>query len=223
MKTFKALVVILLIAVSAKAQNIQTHYDFGEGRSYLTSTIEMFKPDKWGSTFFFVDMDYNSKKDGVSLSYFEIARTFKLGNLPFELHAEYNGGHFGADGFGASFANHYLGGLSKTWASEDFSKIFTLKTLYKKIHDSDYESFQITGVWSVKLLDGKVLFTGFADFWKEEKTWKDGDTDFVFLTEPQLWYNVSENFAVGTEVEISNNFIADELKFMPTLAAKWTF
>ena len=61
---------MLLSAVPGlQAQNIQLHYDFGgalydkdlHGRPVLTSTVEMFKADKWGSTYFFVDMDYTSK------------------------------------------------------------------------------------------------------------------------------------------------------------------
>ena len=52
-----------------QAQNIQLHYDFGrslydkdlQGRPLLTSTVEKFHPDTWGSTYFFVDMDYTSE------------------------------------------------------------------------------------------------------------------------------------------------------------------
>ena len=50
----------------------------------------------------------------------------------------------------------------------------------------------------------------------------------VFLTEPQFWYNFTNHFSVGTEVEISNNFIynvVDDKSFFinPTLAVKWNF
>ena len=47
-------ILIILIAVafagSVSAQNIQTHYDLGKDRKYLTTTVEMFRPDKMGST-----------------------------------------------------------------------------------------------------------------------------------------------------------------------------
>ena len=83
----------------------------------------------------------------------------------------------------------------------------------------------------MNLLEGKVSFTGFADFWKEKHTVsEDGfvsdfqTKDFIFLTEPQLWYNFNKNFAAGTEVEISSNFAGMAgLKVMPTLAVKYTF
>ena len=75
-----------------QAQNLQLHYDFGKGRQYLTSTVEMFKPDKHGSTFFFVDMDYDLSDAKVKLAYWEIARDLKFWKAPFAFHTEYNGG-----------------------------------------------------------------------------------------------------------------------------------
>jgi hypothetical protein len=64
----------LLFATILFAQNLQLHYDYKNERKYVTSTIEMFKPDEYGATFFFVDMDYNNKGDkNISLAYWEIA------------------------------------------------------------------------------------------------------------------------------------------------------
>src|SRR5665647_2552933 len=85
-----------LFAFGAFSQNIQLHYDMGKTRKMLTSTVEMFRPDKTGNTFFFIDMDYggNDVTKGPSLAYFEIARSFKLGKSPFSFHVEYNGGLF---------------------------------------------------------------------------------------------------------------------------------
>ena len=49
----------LLLCAALHAQNVQFHYDFGRAaydrlgdRPLWTTTVEMFKPDKWGSTFF---------------------------------------------------------------------------------------------------------------------------------------------------------------------------
>lgn len=89
-----ALALVVLIAVATKAQtNLQVHYDFGKDRSYVTTTLEMFKPDKWGNTFFFVDLDYNMTDDKhPSAAYFEIARCFSFKDSPLSLQVEYNGG-----------------------------------------------------------------------------------------------------------------------------------
>ena len=197
------------------AQNLQVHYDMGEDRGYVTTTIEMFKPDQWGSTFFFVDMDHDTDAgNSVSFSYMEIARALKFWDSPFALQAEYNGGTY--------VNNAWLAGAQYTWNSADFSKIFTLQGLYKYIDDDvNNASFQLTGVWTIQLFNNAVTFSGFADFWKEEKSWL--GTDFVFLSEPQLWYNFGEHFSAGGEVELANNFIVEGFRVSPTLAVKWTF
>jgi hypothetical protein len=216
---------LFLIPMLAKAQNVQLHYDMGKDRGYLTSTVEMFKPDKWGNTFFFVDMDYNvGDVKGVSLAYFEIARCLKLGKSPLSFHAEFNGGfgqYYTPNGNGAySINNAWLGGLDYSWNNTDFSRGFSLKVLYKNIRHKDDGSFQLTGVWYANFLNNKFTFSGFADFWKETTLFG----DFIFLAEPQLWYNATKNISLGTEIEFSNNFGGLEgFNAMPTLAAKWTF
>ncbi|TKG93399.1 DUF5020 family protein [Puteibacter caeruleilacunae] len=226
MKRVLLVLIVFCAALTAKSQNIQTHYDFGKDREYLTTTVEMFKPDKLGNTFFFIDFNYGKGDvEGVSDAYFEIARCFKLGKkTPLSWHAEYNGG-FGqwkaGDAGGAFTINDaWLTGLDYSWNNEDFSKGFSLKALFKTIRNTNDASFQLTGVWYVHMLDRKLSFTGFADFWKEDNP----HGDYIFLTEPQLWYNVCKHFSFGTEVEISNNFAGmDGFKVNPTVAAKWTF
>lgn len=225
----KTLLILVFTSASliAFTQNLQLHYDVGEGRNFFTSTVEMFKPDSWGSTFFFVDMDYSSDArnvdNGISLAYWEIARAFKWNETQKILpRVEYNGGVFKLDGDDPfiPIENVWIAGLERTWASSDFSKIFTLQTNYKYIKGKEDVSFQITGVWTIQMLEGKLTFAGFADFWKEEMFW---GTDFRFLSEPQLWYNFNSNFAAGTEIELSNNFVGDEFFVSPTIAFKYTF
>ena len=114
MRRLFVLAALLAIVCCGKAQNVQLHYDFGgalydkdlHGRPVLTSTVEMFKADKWGSTYFFVDMDYTSK--GVAAGYWEIARELRFWQPPFSIHVEYNGG--ASNSF--SYNNAYLGGAT---------------------------------------------------------------------------------------------------------------
>jgi hypothetical protein len=228
MKRILISVVFVTTLLSVNAQNIQLHYDFGEGRKLFTSTVEMFRPDSWGSTFFFIDMDYSSDArdvdNGVSLAYWEIARSFKWNeNQKFQPRVEYNGGVLKLDGEGTPFIpieNCYLAGVERTFASADFSKIFTLQANFKHIKNKEDASFQLTAVWTIQMLEGKLTFTGFADFWKEEMFW---GTDYRFLSEPQLWFNATQNLSLGTEIELSNNFVTDAFKVMPTLGVKYTF
>jgi hypothetical protein len=237
MKKVQLLLAIVAFGYSLRAQNIQLHYDFGENRKLFTTTVEMFKPDKYGSTFFFIDMDYSSDarniSNGISVGYWEIARAFKWNETQKIMpRVEYNGGVLKLDGVGTPFIpieNAYLAGIENTWASTDFSKILTLQANYKYIQDKEEASFQLTAVWTVQMLKGKLSFVGFADFWKEEMdVWFDAQgnkldkTDFRFLSEPQLWYNFAKKFSLGTEIELSNNFVGDEFAVKPTIALKWT-
>ncbi len=232
-KTVVTLLVLCAVA-SLQAQNLQVHYDFGKTRKLVTSTVEMFKPDKWGSTFFFIDMNYDAKNSKtVSLAYWEIARGIKLGKSPFAAHIEYNGGlgqfKAGPD-YGAYQINDaWLGGLDYNINNADFTKGITFQAMYKYIKDKQDASFQLTAVWYMHMLNRKVTFDGFADFWREDNTFVNSDettatTKYIFLTEPQIWYNFTENVSVGSEIEISTNFGGNK-GFMvnPTLAAKWNF
>jgi len=220
--------VAMFSTLSSKAQNLQVHYDFE--RECITSTVEMFRPDKFGNTYFFIDMDYGSNGvEGVSLAYWEIARVFKTDKMPIGIHAEFNGGFLRVGGdpneaFGIN--NAWLAGIDYSINAEDFSKGFTIKALYKYIQGKHDASYQFTAVWYWHFLDKKITFSGFADFWREDNVYFDGndDTKFVFLSEPQLWYNINSNISVGGEVEFSSNFAGVHgFKTRPTLAAKWTF
>jgi len=235
-KHMKKILFLSLIFVSAsvlKAQNLQLHYDMGKDRKYLTSTVEMFKLDKYGSTYYFVDMDYGvGGLKGVNMAYWEIARGLKFWKSPFELHVEYNGGfgQFKGDAYNGAYQinDAWLFGGNYTWNSPDFAKIFTLQAMYKNIRDKNNLSFQITGVWTVQMLKGKMTFDGFADFWREDNVvgpvGDTKDTKFVFLTEPQIWYNFTKQLAIGSEIEISSNFKGHKgVMVNPTIAAKWTF
>lgn len=220
----------LIAALATQAQtNLQVHYDFGKNRQYVTSTLEMFKPDKWGNTFFFVDIDYNmGAENHPAAAYMEVARCLKFWNGPLSLHVEYNGGLGTFPLMGSEMAfpinNAYLLGLDYGINNADFSKTLNLKVLYKYIQGKQH-SAQLTGVWGIHFWNKKMSFTGFADLWLEKSTWGLNDeTSTIFISEPQLWYNFGEHFSVGTEVEVATNFAAVKgVKVCPTLAVKWNF
>lgn len=224
--------VLLAMAISTNAQNIQLHYDFGrhlypdqeDGRQSATITLEQFKADKWGSWFYFVDVDLSNKfVEGV---YTEISREFNIGKKGFAAHVEYDGG---LNRFG-SFQQAALLGGAWNGHSGDFSKTYSVQLMYKRFfksyeYTSAYNSVQLTGVWGLNF--GKSFrFSGFIDFWRGEDA--DGHGQLVILSEPQFWYNCNEHLSFGSEIEISNNFIYntyDDKSFFinPTLAVKWNF
>jgi hypothetical protein len=212
------------------AQNVQLHYDFTKERRYFTSTVEQFKPDKWGSTFYFIDFDYDANKKNVSSAYMEISRNIKLGSFPVMAHVEFNGGlkhKVGEYGNGVNFDNCYLFGAA--YATQVAGGNIEAQLMYKSITNAkEGPDFQATLVWGYPLLNGKLSFSGFIDFWTTDDFNNAGEADgkkLVILTEPQLWYNISKSFAAGSEVEISHNFIygSEDVEIFPTIAVKYSF
>ena len=98
MKKFLSLMLMTVAGLTAAAQDIQLHYDFGRniypdeeaGRQKITLTLEQFKADKWGSWFYFVDFDFNRKE--TMAAYTEISRELNIGKKGFAAHVEYDGG-----------------------------------------------------------------------------------------------------------------------------------
>lgn len=95
---------MMCLPVASMAQNLQVLYDTNRG--CVTSTFEMFRPDAFGSTFCFVDMDYSPKAVGA---YTEISRELCFWQDSewnwLSVHAEFNGGLNTAVG---SFNNAWL-------------------------------------------------------------------------------------------------------------------
>ena len=228
--TLIAILMLLCASTIAKAQNVQLFYDFG--RNCVTSTVEMFRPDGGGSTFFFIDFDYNPNAYGA---YWEIARELNFWQESkvnwLSIHLEYNGGLDNT----MSFNNAFLGGLTYSGHSKDFSKTWSLSAMYKIIPGTvglngkkQIHSFQITGVWGIDFAKGWCTFSGFADFWREPRSWQ--GTEYIFITEPQFWVNLNRikgcdkmNLSIGGEVEMSTNFVEKGFAVMPAVGAKWTF
>ena len=219
---------MLLAFVGIKAQtNIQEMYDFKRG--HFTTTLEMFKTDAFGSTFFFNDIYHPSKLNGPTGYYTEIARAINfwqnspLGGL--SLHVEWNGGQFAS--------NAWLFGIEYFLHNEEYTNTFTFELMYKRISgqkDLDNKPalerpfnkvsdipVQFTFVWGMQNLFGVkgLTFSGFLDVWGENVNWgtiesKDV-TKLVILSEPQIWYNIGQHFGcnhlmIGGEVELAYNF-----------------
>ena len=254
-KTILAVAIATMaFAQMAKAQtNIQVFYDFGKDRKHVTTTVEGFYGDKWGNTFFFVDHDFANKLDAGSIispngTYLEIARCLnfwqnsKLGGL--SLQVEYNGGIYNK----YAINNAFLAGLDYFFHSKDYKNTLNLKVLYKWIdyggQPQGFKSLvpmQFTAVWGLNDLFGAkgLTFKGFADFWWQDHilyTDEKGNdladpevSHVVFISEPQLWYNVGQWFGVphlniGGEVELSFDFgSARGFWARPCAGIQWVF
>jgi hypothetical protein len=229
--------IIIALPLNSWAQNLQLHYDFGKERKFYTATLEMFKPDTLGSTFWFVDFDFNfpGSPRSMSSAYWEISRDFYipwLKKLPaFEklgFHIEYNDGFTAfkdSDSYMgvASYNNVFLTGFS--YPVKIGPVEFTAQGLLRMPRGMDVPDFQITLVWFNLLFHNKLLFTGFIDLWSQDKLLYPDSKELVFQTEPQLWYLVRPKIGLGGEAEISKNFPVGPHAWQinPTLAFRWEF
>lgn len=246
MKHFFSTLALVATTVAAPAQNVQLHYDLGHSlyndlgnRPSVTTTVEMFKPDTWGSTYLFTDIDY--QRDGVAGAYWEIAREFNVTkNKQWAFHVEYNGGlNSDEDTWNATrFQHAVLAGGAWNWHSADFSRTFSVQALWKYYFKNrhygarPFNGFQLTEVWGIQFAKGFCTFSGFCDIWYDPSA----NGKWIVISEPQFWWNLNKfkgwekiNLSVGTEWELSNNFVWNDkgehnrFYFIPTIAAKWTF
>jgi len=246
MKHFFSTLALVATTVAAPAQNVQLHYDLGHSlyndlgnRPSVTTTVEMFKSDTWGSTYLFTDIDY--QRDGVAGAYWEIAREFNVTkNKQWAFHVEYNGGlNSDEDTWNATrFQHAVLAGGAWNWHSADFSRTFSVQALWKYYFKNrhygarPFNGFQLTEVWGIQFAKGFCTFSGFCDLWYDPSA----NGKWIVISEPQFWWNLNKfkgwekiNLSVGTEWELSNNFVWNDkgehnrFYFIPTIAAKWTF
>jgi hypothetical protein len=228
--------VVILVPVISKSQNIQLHYDFANDRKFYTATFEMFRPDTLGSTFWFMDLDFNfpGSPRSMSAAYLEISRDFYIPYLrrnpafdQLTLHLEYN------DGFtafeeedsklaAATFNNVLLTGFSHPVRIGKI--ILTTQWLLRIPRDTDSPDFQFTLIWYQPILKGKVLIAGYGDIWSQDKP-DANEKEMIFQTEPQLWYMFTPKLGIGSEVEINKNFPfgPEPWRIRPTLAFRWEF
>ena len=225
------IVAMLCLPVASKAQNYQVLYD--TGRECVTTTFEMFRPDAFGSTFCFVDVDFSPR---ASLAYTEISRELCFWQDTkwnwLSVHVEFDGGF---ELVNTPYENSWLLGLTYSGHSDDFSKTWSFSAMYKGIPgvvgldgNEDPHNFQLTGVWGINFLNNWCSFSGFVDFWRQAFAWQ--GTQYVFMTVPQFWVNLNNikgwddvHLSLGGEVEISNNFVKRGFIAQPAFGAKWTF
>ncbi|MCQ2285526.1 MAG: DUF5020 family protein [Bacteroidales bacterium] len=218
-KSLLLTIAVLSFSLASVAQvNLQGFYDFG--RKHVTTTLEMFKADNWGSTYFFTDIDYNYRNDrnlpvSASGAYLEFSRCLnfwqnsKASGLNIHLEFDAGLGIFKQSdtlnnvlNCGYPINNAALGGLNYCWHDADYKNVLNFQLLFKYIFDNMATvPLQFTFVWTCNdLFRAKGLqFAGFIDIWGQNQKYDLGngkvdEQKFVILSEPQLWYNVGQWF-----------------------------
>ncbi|MFZ0390716.1 MAG: DUF5020 family protein [Calditrichia bacterium] len=244
MKVYPVLILFGILIFSASAQQVQTlnlqyHYDIR--REFPTITTEFFGTDKLGYTFFFADLNFDDtvKNGGVSDVYFEFMRYFVLkrfGEKSLYFTVQYDDGT-------APVNRIWLAGLNAGNLKIGPAVInteFLLKQEFKM-----GLTWQYTIVWYMEMLNRRVIFNGFLDFWSndtDDKDWPSFSPEarnsrYTLLAEPQLGYMITPKWKIGSELEISRGFLGsltgelrksreyrhDEWYFLPTVFIEYIF
>ncbi len=186
----------LMVGTFAKAQtNAQILYDFGSDRKYVTLTLEMFKADKWGSTYFFVDHDFNYDKMDTNSP--NVAQ-----NVPMQFTAVWGC----KDIFGVKGLN--FSGFADFWWEDHVSMLDKHGNVKEFLKDNDGNL--------IKDKDDNLIAKTTAEhtiFTTEPQLWYNVGQHFG-----------CENLSVGGEVEISHNFGSNAgWMVRPCLGVKWDF
>ena len=235
-----ALLGFCLVCLSLFCQarvNIQLLYDCVDAPY---TTIETYKGDRWGDTYFFIDHYYATREDrkiGLGSayrgSYFEIERGLNFWHdtrlKDFYLHVEYDGSSWGKGMacIGAKYAFH----------NTNFSRTASVALMYDHYigPGSANVPLKFTGVWKVERLFGVggLTFDGFIDVWGNNTEYITsqmgiGYDHFSIVSQPQLWMNMSvigvPNLNLGGEVVLGYNHHGSHgFSMQPGVGIKWAF
>ena len=238
-KAASALFFLSLITLACPAQvNIQLLYDCVETP---ITTIETYKGDRWGDTYFFIDHYYfTHQSDGQRSwtdveSYYEFERGLnfwkntRLRDLFLHLEFDFNsiGNGSGMTCIGARYAFH----------NADFSRTASVALMYDHFigNGSADVPLKFTGTWNVGHLFGLggLTFNGFFDVWGNNTEYltdqmEIGYAHFSVVSQPQLWMNMSDigvpNLNLGGEVVLGYNHRGTHgLSCQPCVGLKWVF
>jgi len=242
MKTTARIVVFLLLFVAGVPRvctaqvNIQLLYDCGV--TPLT-TVEMYKGDAWGDTYFFIDHYYHTNRLNGQInigmdSYLEFERGLNFWHetilRDLNLHLGYGFSSAGTMGYGHGMA---CIGAKYSFHNDSFSRTAGIALMYD--HYIGYGSadipLKLTGTWNVENLFSirGLICSGFIDVWVNNTEYVTdqmgiGYDHFSIHTQPQLWIRITPNLCLGGEAVVAyNHFGTHGFSCHPNVGLKWAF
>lgn len=216
---------ITIANLNAQMLNTQLHYETGSfdaggqeiKRSNFRYNIQMLNRDKLGTYYWSLDMKY-SLKDSATFAQLQLFRTFKLPKMKYLQVAVGHAGIVGLNGYYFVGLHHPL----------KFGKLTLLPLLlyqYNKTAASADVRF-MTG-YNANLFNDKISIFGFANAFTTDN-FNAGEVDgkiIVSSIAPQIFYNLNQTFAVGTQIEANvNKFVRDgKVKVVPSIAVRADF
>jgi hypothetical protein len=232
------LVLALAAASPMVAQTIQLGYDLRHSidpqhyeRNFVTASFEVFKPLEYGSLLMKVDADLSGRNNSLGKLYVQLSHALRFWSFPVFLHLEYSGGigFVGETENAYHIFNTFSAGaaygfrLMDSWASTFLAYRYT--TFDRPSHDV------AASFWWGKDLHPRISVTAYVVLWTVNQNRGDAWTQHLRgkrlsgLGEPQIWFNISEPFAVGSELRLYYQVYdySDDLLIYPTIAVKYEF
>ncbi|KAA6333587.1 hypothetical protein EZS27_018014 [termite gut metagenome] len=174
--------------------------------------------------------DMSGQKNNIGKAYIQVTQTLRMWEPKIFLHFSYSGGLGVTEPKQYSYyiVNTFAAGAAYNiqWKGFWLSNVLDYKYVpyTRSTHDLLYTLY-----WWKGLYNYKVEFAGDFSIWTENKNHGDDDTKdmhgkrFSFFDEPQLWYNVSNRWAVGTKINMFYhvNTTDNIFQVFPTIAIKY--
>ncbi|MBS1664954.1 MAG: DUF5020 family protein [Bacteroidetes bacterium] len=223
---------LLLLAVTAKSQNIQLHYDF---RHYPTLYFEYWKKQdsghaliKPGSTLLKSEASFLGARNNIGKYYLQISQSFRLWQPQIFLALQYSGGGGITE---PKQYSYYIANTFSAGAEYPFQwkgAYFTTQLYYRWSlgYPKPGHDFLYTLYWWKGLFHYKLELAGDFSIWTEDKDHdpspKEHGKRFFFFAEPQAWLNCTSRLAIGSKLNMYYhvNTPAPTLQLAPTAALR---
>jgi hypothetical protein len=229
---------LALSAPAAAAQTVQLGYDLrhsvdprNNDRDFVTASFEAFKSFDYGSLLMKLDADLSGRHGNLGKVYAQLSHDFRLGRFPLQLHLEYSGGlgFVGETETAYQIVNAYSAGAA--WAFRLLGSWGSTFLAYR-YHRFDRPSHDlVSSFWWGKDLHRRLSVTAYVVLWTQNRNRGDAWTQELEgkklsgQGEPQIWFNVSERFAVGSEVRLYYHVFdySNRLLIYPTIGGQYRF
>jgi uncharacterized protein DUF5020 len=234
------------IPLNVFSQQLQFHYDLRHTvdpkhnpKNFPAIVFEYFKSQdsgtrfiKPGSFLFKAQADLIGAKNNIAKYYMEVSQSFRCWKPKIFVQLQYSGGlgiaEPGSYGFYISNAFSLGVGHPFQWQHTWFNvyACYTYHNFQKPSHDL-LASFY----WWKGAMNYKLQFAGDVELWTLNRNQGDSYTagmkgkKISFYGEPQVWYNLTKHFYVGSKFNLYYHVLTDENIFQiyPTAALKYQF
>jgi hypothetical protein len=228
-----------LSSISVRSQSLQLHYDFRHSvdpkhnaKNFPTLFFEYFKGGDSGSFLLKTQGDFIGEKNNIGKFYTQVSHSFRFWQPKIFLQLEYSGGLGISEpgSYGFYLTNAFSLGLGhpfQWWGAWlNAYTCYSFSNFKKPSHDALFSFYWWKGFFNYKL-----EFSGDFSLWTRNKNRGDSFTmnekgkRFSFFGEPQLWFNASTNFSVGSKINLYYHVLVNENVFQvyPTAAIKYKF